>query len=69
MGSKVVTHCWISALVQLSGASSFSVGCGGCRTSASAGGLEVGGVGGWDGSPEPVAWLALLTGVRGLPKM
>ena len=53
----MVTQCWMSALVQPSGASSFRDGCGGCRTSAKTGGLCAGGVGGWDGSPEPVVWL------------
>ena len=47
VGSKVVTQCWMSVLVQLSGMSSFRDGCGGCRTSARTGGLCAG----WDGSP------------------
>ena len=69
VGSKVVTQCWMSALVQLSGMSPLRAGCGGCRTSAKTGGLCAGGVGGWDGSPEPVVWLVLFTGVRGLPRL
>ena len=69
VGSKVVTQCWMSELFQLSVKSSFSAGCGGCRTSARTGGLCAGGVGGWDGAAEPVAWLVLFTGVRGSPKL
>ena len=68
VGSKVVTKCWMSVFVQLSGLSSFTDGCGGCRTSARTGGLCAGGVGGWGGSPEPVVWLVPFTRVRGLPK-
>ena len=45
VGSKVVTHCWISGWFQPSGISSCSVGCGGCKTSVMAGGFGGGGVG------------------------
>ena len=44
-------------------------GWGGCRTSERTGGLGAGGVGGRDGAAGPEAWLVLLTGVRGSPKL
>ena len=68
VGSKVVTHCWISGWFQPSGISSCSVGCGGCKTSVRDGGFGGGGVGAWDGAPGAEDRLVLLTGVSGLPR-
>ena len=68
VGSKVVTHCWISGWFQPSGISSCSVGCGGCKTSVRAGGFGGGGVGAWDGAAGAEDRLVLLTGVSGLPR-
>ena len=61
VGSKVVTHCWISGWFQPSGISSCSVGCGGCKTSVRAGGFGGGGVGAWDGAAGAEDRLVLLT--------
>ena len=72
-GSKVVTHCWMSVLVQVSGTSSLREGCGGCRTSARTGGLCAGGgvvvvVVGCGVSPEPEEWVVPFVGVSVTPK-
>ena len=48
--------------------SSCSVGCGGCKTSAMAGGFGGGGVGAWEGAAGAVDRLVFLTGVSGLPR-
>ena len=61
VGSKVVTHCWISGWFQPSGISS-------CKTSVRAGGFGGGGVGAWDGAAGAEDRLVLLTGVSGLPR-
>ena len=68
VGSKVVTQCWMSVWIQLSGMSSFKAGCGGCRTSERTGGLCAGGVGGRDGAAGAHEWLLLFTSVRGSPR-
>ena len=67
VGSKVVTQCWISGWLQPSGISSCNVGCGGCKTSARAGGFGGGGVGACDGAADADGRLVLFTGVSGSP--